>query len=67
MKINEFFAKYANTPLSLRFTPISFREGGDMTLEQVHKRVKELEDQMRPMRIEEDKLIKLASIVLEKL
>lgn len=66
MKTNEFFAKYANTPMNLRFTPISFKDGGDTTLNDVYNRISKLEDQMRPMRIEEEKLLKLAALVLER-
>lgn len=67
MKVHEFFSKYANVPLSLRFTPISFKDGGTMTLSDVHAEISKLEDQMRPMKIREDELIKLASIVLDRL
>lgn len=66
MKKHEFFAKYANTPLSLRFVPIDFNKGGNMTLSNVNDEMKRLEDQMRPMKIREDELLKLASSILER-
>lgn len=66
MQIHEFFAKYANTPLKLRFVPISFKEGGDITLNDVYDEMKELEEKMRPMRIRQTELLKLASIVLKR-
>ncbi len=67
MKIHEFFGKYANVPMSLRFTPLNFSKGGNMTLSDVHKRITELENQMRPLRIEEDKLLELAEPLLARM
>jgi hypothetical protein len=66
MQVHEFFAKYANTPIKLRFVPISFKDGGDMTLNNVYDEMKQLEDKMRPMRIRQTELLKLASIVLDR-
>ena len=66
MEVHEFFAKYANTPLKDRLTPISFYQAGDMSLDDVYKRMKQLEDIMLPMRIEQGKLIKFAEIVFNK-
>ena len=66
MRVHEFFRKYANVPMSLRHTPISFKDGGGMTLNDVFKEMKELEDKMHPMRLRQDELLKLASLVLDK-
>lgn len=60
MPTNEFFSKYANTPLKDRFTVLNFTELGDMTLASLYKEVQRLEDEMRPLRIEQDKLIRAA-------
>ena len=67
MQVHEFFSKYANVQLSLRFVPISFKESGNTTLNDVFKEMMELEDKMRPMRIRQTELLKLASIVLERI
>ncbi len=67
MKIHEFFRKYANVPMSLRITPLNFSKGGNMTLSDVHKRISQLEDQMQPLRIEEDKLLELAEPLLSRM
>ena len=66
MQVHEFFKKYANVPLSLRFTPISYKDGGDMTLKNVYDEMKQLEDKMRPMRIRQTELMKLPSIILDR-
>lgn len=56
MKTHEFFQKYANTPFKERakfiFSP------DDMALCDVYLRIHELEDIMRPMRIERDELLR---------
>jgi len=67
MEVHEFFKKYANVPLSLRFTAISYKDGGDMTLSDVYKEMSQLEDTMRPMRIRQTELMKLAAIILDRL
>ena len=66
MKTEEFYRKYANLPLDLRFIPISFKEGGKTTLSDCYKRINELESQMNPLRSEEEKLLNLAELVLSK-
>jgi hypothetical protein len=67
MRVNDFFQKYANTPLALRNTPLSFKDGGDTTLNDCYQRIKELENEMLPMRLEQDKLMKLASVLLDRI
>lgn len=57
MKVHEFFHKYANSPLQKRFITLNFNEWGMTTLSTVYKRLTELEDKIRPMRIEEDELL----------
>lgn len=60
MKVEQFFARYANTPLIRRFTTINCFKHGLLTLNDVYAQIHALEDKMRPMRIEQDKLIKIA-------
>jgi hypothetical protein len=57
MKVEQFFAKYANTPLKKRFKTLDIYKNGLMTLDSYYFRLKELEDLMRPLRIEEEKLL----------
>jgi len=59
MKISEFFRKYANTPLKNRFIILNFNSL-NMTLNQIYKRLKELGNQIRPLRIEEEELLREA-------
>ena len=60
MKIHEFYKKYANTPISDRSKPLNFNKAGLMTLWDIYKEVKKLEDEMRPHRIELEKHLDLA-------
>lgn len=60
MTVEQFFAKYANTPLNKRFIDIN----NGISLDMIFKRVQKLEETMRPMRIEEDRLIKIAELIL---
>lgn len=60
MTVEQFFAKYANTPLNKRF--IDINDG--ISLDMIFGRIRDLEETMRPMRIEEDRLIKIAELVL---
>ena len=57
MKTHEFFGKYANVPLAKRGKVLDFNNLGLMTLHDVYVRIKELEDKMRPDRIERDNLL----------
>lgn len=60
MELNEFYAKYANTPLGDRFQLIEMSESDPLTLNEIYKRVEELDNEMRPKRIEQDRLINKA-------
>ncbi len=60
MMTHQFFQKYANTPLEKRKHLIVDKKGGVTTLNDIYFQVKELEDKMRPDRIERDKFINLA-------
>lgn len=67
MKINEFYQKYANTPLEERFGLVNVSEFGLMSLDMIYGRLKELEEIMSPFVIERDKILsKLDWYYLEK-
>lgn len=51
IKLHEFFAGYANIPLSLRMTVMDFGKSG-MTLQQIYNRIKEFDDRCRDPQIE---------------
>ena len=57
MRIESFLQKYANTPLSERHTLIKMSESDPLTLDEIYVRVKKLDDEMRPQRIEMQRLI----------
>ena len=57
MTIEQFFAKYANAPLKDRELDT---KNHSITLNEIYLIVKEYEDKMRPMRLEQNELIKRA-------
>jgi len=59
MEVHKFFDKYANTPIGDRFKLIDVSET-PITLSLINARMQDLEDEMRPKRIEQTELIKLA-------
>lgn len=65
MKVNQFVAKYANTPLSKRFKVLDRIRFGELTLANIYKQVMQLEEQIRPLRIQQDSLIKEAEEYLK--
>lgn len=60
MKIEEFYAKYANTSLDKRLIILNFAESGTMTLAEIYKHVDNLEDYRRTIKSQQDQLIALA-------
>lgn len=59
MLLNEFFGKYANTPLADRFVKLNVN-GLNLTLHQIYLRLQELDNQMRPVKIQIDELLEEA-------
>jgi len=57
MKLSEFYSKYANTSLKERSVKL---EGSSKTPQQIYKRLREIGDKIRPLRIEEEKLLREA-------
>jgi hypothetical protein len=60
MQIHEFFSEYANTPIEGRFKLLDFNQAGTLTLQDISNRMHELEDEMRPKRIEQERLMAIA-------
>lgn len=67
MQTEEFFKRYANTLLDDRMTPLNFAESGMMTLDEIYKQVQNLEDYMRPIRIQQQNLMDMAAKFLPPL
>lgn len=67
MKIHEFFSKYANTPLSKRFVPLNFNEGGMQTLHDIYEELNSLEKSIQPTVIREEELLRRAEKGFENL
>ena len=66
MKLHEFYSKYANVPLSKRFIILNMAKFGTMTLHNFYQEIQELDDRMRPMQIEMEKLLSDIEPFLEK-
>ena len=64
MKLHEFYSKYANVPLDKRFTILHITKL--MVLANFYKKIQKLDDRMRPMRIEMEKLLSDVEPFLEK-
>lgn len=61
MNVEEFLIKFANTPLDKRMVILDFAQSGSMTLTEIYNQVRNLEDYMRPIRMQQQNLIDLAS------
>jgi len=60
MTYSEFIQKYANTPLKDRFIMLDGINNFPLSLNMIYKLLTDYESFIRPIKIEEDKLIKLA-------
>jgi hypothetical protein len=60
MKIEMFYQKFANTPLSDRFSVIDFNEGGMKTLNDIYQQLKKYDEAIRPFLLKQERLLKLA-------
>ena len=60
MKKEEFYKKYANTPIGNRYEAINIIKYGLLTLAGIYKRIKEIDDELRPTEIERQKLLNIA-------
>ena len=59
MTVNVFFHLYANVPLEKRGIVIDWTDG--RTLNDIYRKIKAMEETMRPMRIEQDDMMYNAS------
>ena len=60
MRLETFIQKYANTPLNercLALTSLTSSTLGGITLDQAYFRLKVLEDEIRPLRLEQDEIL----------
>ena len=57
MRVEDFFAKYANTKLEKRIVALNIIHLGLQSLNDYYFRLRDLEDAMRPLIIERDKLL----------
>lgn len=64
MQVEEFFKRFANTPLSDRDKEIDAGASGKFTLAEIYKQVQELEDYLRPIRMQQKNLIDIAEKAL---
>lgn len=60
MELHKFFGTYANTPLAERGLVLDFIQHGNLTLNGIYKRLKEISDITRPYDIERDNLLRIA-------
>lgn len=61
MQTEEFFKRYANTPIEQRAIPLDFASSGMMTLDEIYKQVCNLEDYLRPIRMQQQNLMDMAA------
>ncbi len=66
MTPEQFFSAYANVPIKTRFKALSVTAHGLDTLSDFYFRIKSLEDQMRTLRIEEQRLLSIVEPYLSK-
>lgn len=67
MELSEFHRRYANVPLEKRDKILNVKESGLMSLSEVYREVQRLQDSIRPVQIEIEELIDLATPFLLKL
>lgn len=64
LKLNEFFARFANTPLEKRFNKLTFDAASpiqDMNLLQIYEALEFLESEIRPRWIRQNEILKAVS------
>ncbi len=67
MKLEDFFQKYANTPIEMRFQVLNWKGFGSMTLYQLFKEVENINEKTRADRIRQQELIDVAETFWEKI
>ena len=66
MTIEEFYKRYANTSLEQRMIPLNFAASGMMTLHEIYTQVENLENYLRPIRMQQQNLMDMADKFLNK-
>lgn len=61
MQIEEFYKRYANTPLADRNKEIDAGDSGKFTLNEIYERVHNIEEFLRPYKITQQGLIDIAN------
>jgi hypothetical protein len=57
MTSEQFFKEYANLPMEERFKIVNFNQTGSMTINDYYKQIKRYEEELRPIKIRQQKLI----------
>ena len=65
MKVHEFNILYANVPMNLRFVALSFIRSVTMTISDVYKRIGEIDNEIRPLEVEQQELLEIAEKYLK--
>jgi len=60
IETHQFYIQYANLPLAKRYIVLNFVDSGSLNMIGAYKRMKELDDIMRPMWLEQRKLLDIA-------
>lgn len=60
MKDEEFYKKYANTPIGDRFIRLNFIEYGNMTLADLYQEFEKLGNEIRPLKLKQQALKEIA-------
>lgn len=60
MPLHQFFHIFANVPLGKRTEAINFNKHGPLTLQDIYRQLQELEDRMRPLRMQQEHLLQIA-------
>lgn len=63
MKTNEFYSRYANTPLDKRGEIIRLLDDEFTTLDDIYRELIEIDDKIRPDIIRQQELLSLADLV----
>ncbi len=66
MEIEEFYQKYANTPIEFRFQVLDCNGFGNMSLYQLFKEVEDINEKTRANRERQQKLINAAKSFWER-
>lgn len=60
MKTHQFFQRFANLPIEKRNVVLNRIKYGELTLSGVYYQMKQLQDKLRPLLIEEKELLEIA-------